>query len=95
MRYTVYHTVNFNDWLFNKDATLEIPKRPAMYVDAESLKEVFQLTNDMAIGHPKNVKLAVRSTSVGDVIVQGKRAYIVDTVGFVNFPNAPKWLFEE
>jgi hypothetical protein len=62
---------------------------PVASVEAESLEAVFQLTN--SIEHPWWYHRAVtpvpgavpaRSTSVGDVVVQGRKVWIVDRFGF-------------
>lgn len=57
-------------------------------VEAESLEEVYRLTNHLDRDWRENAlvkSLATtppRSTSVGDVIVQGNLAWLVDHIGF-------------
>ncbi len=59
-------------------------------VQAENLNEVFRLTNTIEQDWQQNPQVTPaqpgtpqRSTSVGDVIVLGEHAWIVDHMGFV------------
>ncbi|GHO96546.1 hypothetical protein KSF_065940 [Reticulibacter mediterranei] len=111
--YTVYHA---ND-LFAAYQHVSTHKplereqyHPVAAVEAEALEAVFQLTN--SIEQPRWYHRAVtpvpgavptRSTSVGDVVVQGRKVWIVDRFGFTEtrwvtrswLPRLFSWMHRE
>ena len=59
-------------------------------VRADDLNEVFHLTNTVEELWTRNVEIAevygdqFRSTSVGDVIIDGKQRWLVDGIGWID-----------
>lgn len=91
--YSVYHWMDLSElsvlapaeklWLCQRDHYLKVAE-----VTVDSLDEVFRLTNHILGDWRDNpevrvlVEHAVRSTSVGDVIVRGDVAWLVEPFGF-------------
>jgi hypothetical protein len=102
-KYTVYHAYD----LFAASQHVATHKpldreqyHPVAQVEAESLDEVFQLTNrveqpwwyDRAVT-PVPGAVPARSTSVGDVVVLDRKVWIVDHCGFTTTRWAARsWL---
>lgn len=91
--YSVYHWTDLSElsalasaeklWLSQRDSYLKVAE-----VTADSLDEVFRLTNHIQGNWRDNAEVkvlvehALRSTSVGDVIVRGDVAWLVEPCGF-------------
>ncbi len=91
--YTVYHWTDLSVlyasayaerlWQYQRDRYRKVAE-----VTAESLDETFRLTNSIEGNWWDNpevnvlVEQAVRSTSMGDVFVQGDVAWLVEPFGF-------------
>lgn len=91
-KYKVYHSRNEEE-LFTARSELwkeaDQNYRLVAEVEASSLAEVYHLTNHIERDWRENAGVSpswdepVRSTSVGDVIVQGETAWLVTAYGFV------------
>ena len=91
--YTVYHCTDLRAmsnpvlgkrlWTDHRDHYRKVAE-----VEAPSLDEVFRLTNHITGNWQDNADVKalvdgpVRSTSVGDVLVQGEDAWLVEPFGF-------------
>ena len=92
MRYSVYHRNDLGLCLLLGDQSASV--LPSSFhqvaeVEAENLEEVFSLTNtreEQWWEHPHVTPVRpdtrYRSTSVGDVVVQGEQVWIVEGMGF-------------
>lgn len=84
---TVYHHSDFLKYDFCREEWLKGTLTPVAEVDTDDADEAFQLTNHIDSSWLENEKVKplvekARSTSVGDVLVTGKKTLVCEAVGW-------------
>lgn len=87
----VFHNAKFMDYYLNKSALKGTEATLAATVETCELEKAFRLTNHIDEDWQKNKEVTPtghsrRSTSVGDILVQDSKHYVVESCGFRELP---------